>query len=87
MGAADFETRASDARRAQSLFRENNDRIAELSQDRDSSTPPRFICECLRLDCCATIVVSQEDYARVRSDPDRFIASFQGTRTRRFKPS
>jgi hypothetical protein len=70
--AISFETRRSEARRTQWFFREINNRVAGLSQEREVSLP-RFICECLRLDCCATIVLPLEDYARVRSDPARFI--------------
>jgi hypothetical protein len=72
MNAAPLETRRSDAQRTQSLFREINDRVAELSANRASS-PPRFICECLRVDCSATIALSLQEYAKVRSDPARFI--------------
>ena len=74
MSAASLETRPSDARRTQSFFPEINDRVAELSQDRDVS-PPRFVCECSRVDCGATIVLSLEEYAQVRSDPARFIVT------------
>lgn len=71
MGAA-ARTRRRDALRTQSLFREVNDRVAELSRSSDV-VPPRFICECLRVDCCATIVLELAEYAKVRSDPAHFI--------------
>ena len=72
MTAASFDTRRTDARQTQSFFREINNRVAELSRERDVSAP-RFICECLNVDCGATIALSLTEYAKVRSDPACFI--------------
>jgi hypothetical protein len=72
MAAPSFELRRTDARRTQSFFREINDHVAELSHEREAS-PPRFLCECLRIQCGATIVLSLEEYARVRSEQTCFI--------------
>ena len=72
MATASLETRRHETQRTQSIFREINDRVAELSRHWEAS-PARFICECLRIDCGATIPLSLADYARVRSDPACFI--------------
>lgn len=72
MTAASLQRRRSQAQRAQSFFREINDRVAELSKHAHVS-PPRFICECLCPDCGGTVALSLADYASVRSDPARFI--------------
>ncbi len=72
MTDARLERRRRDAQRPQSFFREINDRDAELSRDRDP-TLPRFLCECPRVGCCATVTLTLEEYAEVRSDPGRFI--------------
>ena len=72
MAAPSFEKRRSDAQRTQSFFREINDHVAELSHEREASSP-RFLCECLRIQCGATIVLSLEEYARVRSEQTCFI--------------
>lgn len=69
---APLETRREDEQRTQSFFREINDRVSELSEARDA-TPPRFICECVRSGCGATVVLSLAEYAKVRSDPTCFI--------------
>ena len=57
------------AARNQSLFREVNERIEELSS---SATFPRFICECADESCDETIPLTLEEYERVRSDATRF---------------
>ena len=72
MATGSFEGQRSEAQWTQALFREINDHVAELSQHWDNS-PPRFICECLRIDCGATIMLSLTEYGQVRSDPARFI--------------
>ena len=72
MGAISPQTRPTDAQRTRLLFREINDRIAELSQRWDGP-PLGFICECLSIDCCGTIVLSLEEYVQVRADLARFI--------------
>ncbi len=72
MAAPSFELRRSDAQRTQSFFREINDHVAELSHERETSIA-QFVCECLRIQCGATIALSLEEYARVRSEQTCFI--------------
>lgn len=67
MAAPSFELRRTDAQRTQSFFRAINDHVAELSHERETSSP-QFDCECPRIQCGATIALSLEEYARVRSE-------------------
>jgi hypothetical protein len=68
-----LETRA----RNESLFREVNDRIEELSENVESQgiTPEgliEFHCECGREGCTERLRMTAAEYDRVRSDNDRF---------------
>ena len=55
--------------RVQSLFRRVNERIREFSRiDR-----PEFLCECVNGICAESIVVSVEEYDRVRQVSTQFI--------------
>lgn len=60
--------------RNQALFREVNERIAELStrMEAEASTQS-FVCECSRTGCADIINVSLETYSRVRGDPTLFL--------------
>ena len=57
------------AARNQSLFREVNERIEELSR---SATMPSFICECCDEGCDEMMALTLEEYEHVRSDPNWF---------------
>src|SRR5437763_2990278 len=61
------------AARSQTMFREVNERIVELSQNWPSE--PQFICECEDTRCVATITVTAAEYEAVRSDPGSFIVA------------
>jgi hypothetical protein len=65
----ELELERDDAARNQSLFREVNERIAELSH---SAPFPSFICECADESCDETMALTLEQYERVRSDANRF---------------
>ena len=63
--------------RNESLLREVNDRIVELSTDAEAQgiAPEgliEFHCECGREDCTARVRLTVAEYERVRSDNDRF---------------
>jgi hypothetical protein len=57
--------------RNQFLFREVNERIREVL---DSQGSTEFLCECSRDDCTETILLSLEEYDRIRSSPNHFVA-------------
>ena len=58
--------------RNQLLFREVNERIREVLDSQEDST--EFLCECTRDDCTETILLSLEEYDRIRSSPNHFLA-------------
>lgn len=56
------------------LFREVNERIAEISgRFADSETPLDFLCECGRKACTAAISLTKTQYEAVRARPARFL--------------
>jgi hypothetical protein len=57
----------------QRLFREVNDRIAELSLDFGEPGPGSFFCECGRVGCREMVEVPFEVYGRVRDDADLYV--------------
>ena len=59
--------------RNQTLFREVNERIAELSAHLDSGVAQGFICECSQTGCTEIVSVPIETYARVRDNPSLFL--------------
>lgn len=54
------------------LFREVNERIAEVNEDFEVGGQIEFLCECGRQDCLETVRLSRTDYERVRAEGDRF---------------
>jgi hypothetical protein len=54
--------------RNESLFREVNERVKEISDDA-SGDRIEFLCECGADDCAASISLSAEEYEQLRSDP------------------
>lgn len=69
----DIDARRERAARNQSLFREVNERIVELSHRfGDEARPNAYLCECLDTDCSATIEVPYAEYERLREHGNRF---------------
>lgn len=64
------------AGRNEALFREVNENIARLEESLPgvAETMP-VICECARPDCARQIEIGMDEYANVRSHPDRFIVA------------
>jgi hypothetical protein len=64
------------AGRNEALFREVNEKIAELEERLDSGTGSLpIICECAQAKCTTQIEIEIEEYANVRRHPDRFIVA------------
>jgi hypothetical protein len=63
--------------RNEALFREVNERIAELSAERENESEQEgsleLVCECGRDDCTELLEVSRAEYEAVRTDPRRFL--------------
>ena len=73
MNDANLDTARARAGRNQSMFREVNERIEELSGR--WAAPPQFVCECENTRCAETVTLSVEEYERVRSDPGCFFVA------------
>jgi hypothetical protein len=65
-------TRAERQGRNESLFREVNERIAELNQTFQIEGRSEFLCECSREECKEPISISIDEYETVRRAPTRF---------------
>jgi hypothetical protein len=67
-------------KRNQDLFREVNERIAELASDWIGEDFT-IVCECANTGCAETVRVKIAEYLRNRADPGRYIVKVghQGT--------
>jgi hypothetical protein len=62
----------------EALFREVNERIAELKSpqiDAPSTEAVRFLCECGDAECLAEVMLYLPEYEAVRSDPTHFVVA------------
>ena len=66
-------TRAERQGRNESLFREVNERIAELNQTFHVEGRSEFLCECSDPDCAETLSLSLREYEIIRAAPNLFI--------------
>jgi hypothetical protein len=57
------------AARNQALFREVNERIADLAE---TAGHMELLCECANVNCTKTVQMSLAEYERIRSVPTRF---------------
>src|ERR1044072_6513651 len=65
-------TQAERQGRNESLFREVNERIAELNQTFQVDGRSEFLCECSREECTEPVSISLEEYEEVRRTATRF---------------
>jgi hypothetical protein len=65
-------TRAERQGRNESLFREVNERIAEVNQTFEVEGRSEFLCECGRPECREPVSIALEEYEEVRRNPARF---------------
>jgi len=69
----DLDSQRARAARNQSLFREVNQRIAELVHRYAAELLPNsYLCECLNTECTQTLELSHLEYERVRRRGTRF---------------
>ena len=68
-GSVELDVRRERAAKNQSLFREVNERIGELSA---WATVPTFVCECTDERCDQRLPLTREEYERIRSDSNSF---------------
>jgi hypothetical protein len=57
----------------QLVFREVNERIAELSGDWNETGLSLFICECSDTACAESLEITPAEYEQVRADGARFV--------------
>ena len=65
-------TRAERQGRNESLFREVNERIAEVNQTFQVEGRSEFLCECSREECRDPVWISIDEYEGVRRESTRF---------------
>jgi hypothetical protein len=65
-------TRAERQGRNESLFREVNERIAELNQTFQVEGRSEFLCECSRNECKEPVSISIDEYEAIRRASTRF---------------
>jgi hypothetical protein len=59
--------------RNEALFREVNERVADVSRASDGSGEIDFLCECADDACKAAITLTWREYEAVRSNPRQFL--------------
>jgi hypothetical protein len=55
------------------LFREVNERVAEVSHGADGAAEIDFLCECADDACKDVVTLHRSEYEAVRSDPRQFV--------------
>jgi len=61
------------AAKNQVLFREVNERIAELAEERSEDSAGLFVCECSHVACAGVLDVSPGEYEAVRANGSHFL--------------
>jgi hypothetical protein len=60
----------------EALFREVNERIEQLAEQRGSGDDHfNFVCECSHADCASQLELSRRAYEQVRAHPARFVVA------------
>jgi hypothetical protein len=59
--------------RNEALFREVNERVADVSPEGDGQGMVEFLCECADDACKEAIALLRSEYEAVRSDPRQFV--------------
>ncbi len=67
--AYELDARRRRAAKNQSVFREVNERISELT---DSSLFAQLICECMLASCDERVALTEAEYEHIRARPNRF---------------
>jgi hypothetical protein len=59
--------------RNDAIFREANERIADVADDAELEESAPFLCECADQNCTEIVRMSAHAYAAIRADPRRFL--------------
>jgi hypothetical protein len=68
----EVDSRAERVAKNEALFREVNERIAELTERQEGTSLP-ILCECGRLQCDETLTIPVAEYEAIRAHGARFI--------------
>jgi hypothetical protein len=58
---------------AEDVFREANERIAEKARELELQQPIPFLCECSDKGCFSHMLLTLDQYAGARADPQRYL--------------
>ena len=72
MATTDLDASRLRAAKNQSLFRDVNERIEELSEKVEARAMVHFVCECAFKDCVARLEMSHGEYEVLRRVPTHF---------------
>ena len=56
-----------------SLFREVNERIAQITGFWQWEERQGFLCECARADCTQAVLLTRAEYEAIRAEPSQFV--------------
>jgi hypothetical protein len=70
MTTATLDAQRQSVAKQQSVYREVNERIANLAADETSAA---FVCECSQDDCNERVPLTLEEYEHIRSRPNQFV--------------
>jgi hypothetical protein len=59
----------------EALFRQVNERIAEVNESLGRDERTAFLCECGDDDCTAPVTLTLAEYEEIRSNPTRFVVA------------
>lgn len=65
-------TRDERLARNESLFREVNERIADVNEAFEVDGRSDYLCECGRRDCTESVALTRGEYEQVRAEPTHF---------------
>jgi hypothetical protein len=72
MATTDLDARRLRAAKNQSLFRDVNERIVELSEKFEAKGMLRYVCECALKNCVERVEMAQGEYEVLRRVPTHF---------------
>ena len=75
MGTEPQDVRELRLARNETLFREVNERIEQVTERFAAPDPMSFVCECAVNSCARHVELSREAYEAIRSNPKRFVVA------------
>jgi hypothetical protein len=69
------DTRQKRVAKNEALFRQVNERIAEVQDSLEAGERTDFLCECGDDDCTAPVSLTLAEYEEIRSNPTHFVVA------------